>query len=252
MIAAGLMVLGGLLGCFRFRLGAGLAGGAGLALAGWSAMMLGLAEIPLSTASGLVTQAPPGLTVELTRDVGWWLIVAAGGTGVLVFLTSLVLIRRDRDAGLNPWVAALGAAATLVAVAGPLLPQQDARLEDNWRSPVNTDLPTLFFAGRVAQLGVLALTGVIGFLIVRRYGVGMAIGGFSIVAWLALTSLLEQTDNPIGPGIANPGAPNFPFPEPGAAADVMPHAATVGGISVALFCGAVAAIEVVLSRRDDS
>ena len=172
---------------------------------------------------------------------------------MIVFLLSLSLVRREEDTGLNPWVAALGAAATLVAVAGPLLPQNDAKLEDNWSSAtVGIDLPTMFFAGRAAQLGALALTGIIGFLMVRRYGLGLAIGGFSIVAWLALTSLLEQTDTPIGPAIANPGADNYPFPVMGDANDLTPHAATVGGIAVALFCAVVAVLEVALHRRSSS
>lgn len=251
LIAGGLMVIGGLLACFTLRWAGGLAGGAGLALAGWCALMIGLAEVPLAQASaGAVSEQ---VTVTLTRDTGYWLLVAAGGAGVLVFLLSLSVVRRDHDAGLNPFIAALGAAATLVAIAGPVFPQNEATLENNWSSAtLGVDLPAMFFAGRAAQLGLLALTGVIGFLMVRRYGLGLAVGGFSIVFWLALTSLLEQTERPIGPAVANPGADNYPpspFPVLADANDLMPHAATIGGIAVALFCALVAAIEVVLQRR---
>ncbi|MBA3982617.1 MAG: hypothetical protein H0X61_03660 [Acidimicrobiia bacterium] len=254
LIAGGLMVLGGLLACFTLRWGGGLAGGAGLALAGWSALVIGQAEIPLAQASAGTNQPQSEqFAVTLTRDTGYWLVVAAGAAGVLVFLLSLSVARRDQGAGLNPWVAALGAAATLVAVAGPVLPQNDATLEDNWTSAnAGIDLPTMFFAGRAGQLGVLALTGVIGFLMVRRYGLGLAVGGFSIVAWLALTSLLEQTDRPIGPAVANPGAANYPFPVPAADFDLMPHAATIGGIAVALACAVIATIGVALQRRSDT
>ncbi|MDQ3738845.1 MAG: hypothetical protein M3337_06725, partial [Actinomycetota bacterium] len=253
LIAGGLMVLGGLLACFNLRWGGGLAGGAGLALAGWSALVIGLAEIPLGEASAAAGQPQPEqFAVTLTRDTGYWLLIAAGGAGVLVFLLSLALVRRDHDGGLNPWVAALGAVATLVAVAGPLIPQNDASFEDNWSSAPGTDLPTLFFAGRLGQLGVLAFTGVIGFLIVRRYGLGLTIGGFSIVTWLAVTALLEQTESPIGPAVANPGAENFTRPLPADRFDLMPHAATIGGIAVALFCALVAAVTMMLRRRSDA
>lgn len=251
VIAGALMVLGGFLACFNLRWGGGLAGGAGLALAGWCALVIGLAEVPLAEASSVATSPrAEQLSVTLTRDTGYWMLVAAGAAGVIVFLLSLSLVRDKYHAALSPWVAALGAAATLVAVAGPLLPQNDATLEDNWSSAAEgIDLPALFFAGRGAQLAVLAFTGVVGFLMVRRYGLGLAVGGFSIVTWLALTSLLEETPAPIGPALANPGAANFPQPQPAQAADLMPHAATIGGIAAALFCAMIASLEVALRRR---
>ena len=253
LIAATLLLVCGILACWRSRLAAGLAGGAGLALAGWAALIVGLAEVPLAGASTAITNDPTGtLAGELTRDIGYWVVIAAGGAGILAFLASLVLLRRaPAERGLNPWVAALGAAATLVAVAGPLLPERSAQLEDNWTSPVGTDLPTLFFAGRAGQLGALALCGVVGFLVVRRYGLGMAIGGFSIVAWLTVTSLLELSSAPIGPAAANPGADNFPIAVPAEGNDLLPHAATVGGVTIALVCALIALIQVAVSASRD-
>ena len=243
-IAGGVMVLGALLGCFGFRWGGGLAGGAGLALAGWSALIIGQAEVPLAVADTVLkAQQTESFRVTLTRDLGYGLVVGAGVLGVVVFITSLTSIRRDRATNLNPWVAALGAAASLVAAAGPLIPLNDASIENNWSSSGGViDLPTMFFVGRLAQVGLVAFTGLVGFLLVRRYGLGLAAGGFTAVAWLAATALLEQTDNPIGPAIANPGA------ELG---DTIPHAVTIGGLAVALFCLLMAAFEVALSRSPD-
>ncbi len=79
----------------------------------------------------------------------------------------------------------------LVAV-GPLVPIGDATWRDNIRSPdAAIDLPTIFFAGRLAQVALIAFTGVVGFLVVRAYGLGLAAGGLSVAGWLWITSLIE-------------------------------------------------------------
>jgi hypothetical protein len=247
-IAVAAMVSGALLGCFGFRWGGGLAGGAGLALAGWSALMIGLAEIPLAQAESGIQAQSGSFRATLTRDWGYWFIVAAGALGVVTLLASLGSVRRDRATNLNPWVAALGAAASLVAAAGPLVPVNGASIGNNWSSgdsPFDVagigpiDLPTTFFVGRLVQVGLVALTGLAGFLLVRRYGLGLAAGGLTVFAWLAITALLEQTDFPIGPAVANPGA-----------TDTIPHAVTIAGGAVAIFCLLMAAIEVALTRRE--
>ena len=41
------------------------------------------------------------------------------------------------------------------------------------RAHPGSDLPTLFFVGRFVQLGLLLVCGVFGFLLVRRYGLGL-------------------------------------------------------------------------------
>jgi hypothetical protein len=56
------------------------------------------------------------------------------------------------------------------------------------------------------QLGLLAFVGVVGFLSVRRWGLGLAIGGSLPPVWLATSTLFELTDRPVGPGFRNPGA----------------------------------------------
>ena len=53
--------------------------------------------------------------------------------------------------------------------------------------PSGLDWPTLFFAARLVQLGLLVMCGVFGFLLVRRYGLGLAIGGTVVSGWLVST-----------------------------------------------------------------
>ncbi len=192
------MVLGALAWCVGYRWGAGLAGGGGAALAGWVALALGQAEVVVSGA-----QAAGGATA-VSREIGYWGLVAAGGLGLVVLFVSLVRTGDDGRAGLDPWVAALGAMATIAAVIGPLIPIDDADIDLNWSSPPGTDVPTAWFAARFVQLVLLLLCGVFGFLLVRRYGLGLAIGGTVCAGWLVLTAATEQTDRPIGLAVGNP------------------------------------------------
>jgi hypothetical protein len=224
MIVALVVLLAGVIGAgFRQRWGAGLAGGAGLAIAGWVALTIGLSERPIERAVDAVGRpTTEAFTVTITRDVGYWVLLAAGVLGVLTFAVSLGSAGRDRRRGLNPWIASLGAVAAVIAAAGPMLPQGSAAIEDNW-SPGSggLGLPTWFVVGRLVQLGLLAYAGVIGFLLVRRYGLGLAIGGMTVSVWLALSTLLGLGDAPVGPGFANPGSRSDP---------VELHAVTIVGM----------------------
>lgn len=219
------MVLGALAWCGGFRWGAGMAGGGAAGLAGWAILVLGLAENPINAASG--ASEIVGSTV--TRDIGYWCIAAAGVLGLVVLITSLLRAGNDGRAGLDPWVAALGAMATIAAVLGPLIPLNDANLDLNWSSAPGTDVPTLLIVGRFVQLGLLLLCGVFGFLLVRRYGLGLAIGGTIGVGWMVLTTATEQTDAPIGPALYNPGSD-----------DGKPYVVTIVGIGLMIFFALVA------------
>ncbi|MET0325652.1 MAG: zinc ribbon domain-containing protein [Ilumatobacteraceae bacterium] len=230
LLAAGAMVLGALAWCFGYRWGAGLAGGAGAAVAGWAALLLGIAEWRIASAEAAVTPA------TITRDVGYWALVAAGGLGILVLLGSLIRSGRDGRAGLDPWIAALGAVSFLIAAGGPLIPQGTADWSGNINSDsLGVDLPTLFFVGRGVQLGLLALCGVIGFLSVRRYGLGLAVGAAIATGWLLATAATDQTTSPIGPGYENPGS-----------LDLQPHAVTVVGFALVGFFSLVAIVMALL------
>jgi len=217
---AGVMVLGGLLACFGLRWGAGLAGGAGLALAGWAGLSIGLAELPIAIAESVTRTSTEEFTLRVTRDVGWWLIVGIGVIGILVFASSLRAAGTGGHRALNPLIAAATAVASVVLAFGPLIPVGDATFSDNFRSPdANFDLPSALFAGRLGQVALIAAAGVVGMLIVRSYGLGLAAGGTSVAIVLWVASLAELGSRPIGIADRNPGATSS-----------IPHAVTSVGL----------------------
>ena len=113
---------------FGIRWGAGLAGGAGLALAGWAALVIGLAEQPLQAATTAVEQpTTESFTITLTRDLGYWLLLATIVLGGAAFVVSLVLAGNDGRSGLNPWIAALGAVSALIAAGVRSYPRERRR-----------------------------------------------------------------------------------------------------------------------------
>jgi len=240
-IGAAVMVIGGLLACFGLRWGAGLAGGAGLALVGWAGLTIGLAELPIAIAESITRTSSIEFTLRVTRDLGWWLVVGVGVIGAVVFVASLRSIGNGGRAALNPLVAAITAVAMVVLAFGPLVPVNDAAFADNFRSVDPTrDLPAAFFAGRLGQVGLIALAGVVGMLIVRSYGIGLAVGGLSVPLWLWVASIGEVGPNPVGIADRNPGAD-----------DTIPHAVTTVGMvaSIVLLVLAAGLATYRLNRR---
>jgi hypothetical protein len=238
-VGVGAMLLGGLVACWGFRWASGLAGGAGLALVGWAALVLGLVEARIETAEEVTRTSAVGFTLEVTRDLGYWLVVAVAGIGVLVFIASLRLSRTGRRPGLNPWIAAVGAVSALVLAAGPLIPVNGASFSDNFRIAADGDaLPWAFFAGRLGQLALIGVLGAIGFLLVRWYGVGLAAGSVSVATWMWFSSLAELGDTPIGIAWRNPGA-----------TDTTPHAVTTVGMVLTLVILLIAAIAASVQHR---
>jgi hypothetical protein len=230
---ATVMALGGLLACFGFRWGAGLAGGAGLALTGWAAMIAGLAELRIASAESITRQTTDiAFTLKVTRDLGFWLTVAVGVIGVLVFIASLRSFGTGGRPALNPWIGALGAVAGVVLVAGPLLPEGNATFANNFKSATTTlDLPAAYFAGRLVQLALIGFAIVFGLLVVRAYGLGLAAGGVSVAFWMWLSSLLDMGTFPLGIASGNFGA-----------VDSTPHAVTSVGMALTIFMLVVAAV----------
>jgi zinc-ribbon domain len=232
LIAVAAMLIGAVAWCFGYRWGAGLAGGGGAALAGWVALLIGLAEVPINRAETAATLAP----AVVTRDIGYWALAVAGVLGALALLLSLVRAGSDGRSGLDPWVAALAAVAALVAAIGPTIPEGSAEWSGNYSSAsLGVDLPAAFFAGRLVQLGLLALCGVVGFLLVRRYGLGLAVGGAVTAGLMVVTAATGRTDTPIGPAYENPGS-----------IDLKPHAVTVVGMAVLGFFALVAIVMALL------
>lgn len=235
-VGAAMMLVGALLQCFGIRWGAGMAGGAGLAVVGWAAFTLGLAEVPIDSAERITLDpATPGpFTLTVTRDLGYWLIVAVAAIGLIVFAFSLTSAGTGGRRGLNPWTAALGAVSALVVAVGPLITVGGANFDVNFGTD---NLPFVFFAGRLTQLMLIAVTGVVGFLLVRTYGLGLVAGGIGLPLWMWLSSLLEIGDRPLGIAAGNLGS-----------TDTAPHAVTTVGVaSTAIML--VAATTIALLQR---
>ncbi|MGI9645257.1 MAG: hypothetical protein ACR2O6_08120, partial [Ilumatobacteraceae bacterium] len=243
---AAVMAIGGFLACWGFRWGAGIAGGSGLALAGWAGLTIGLVEVRIAIAQSITRTSPEQFTLTVTRDVGYWLIIAAGAMGVVVFAASLRSAGTGGRPSLNPWVAAVGAVSAVVLATGPLIPVGDqAAFADNFRSTnALIDLPTAYFGGRIGQLALIAFAGAVGFLLVRVYGLGLAAGGISVAFWLWLTALLGigedvvTGEQPLGIAAGNFGAPN-----------TEPHIVTTIGMAAMLLSLLVATILAVVQWR---
>lgn len=236
-IGAAAMLIGGLLSCFGLRSGAGIAGGAGLALAGWAAMTIGLVEVPIHSAEGITRNTPTdvnGFELAITRDLGWFLILSVGILGIIVFVTTLRMAGTGGRAGLNPWVAALGAVGAVILAAGPLIPLGEATVDLNLGF---VGLPRAFFAGRLVILSLIAFTGIVGFLSVRTYGLGLAGGGLSIATWLWATTIAGIGDQPVSVAVGNLGT-----------LDTTPHAVTTVGLALSLVMLAVASALAIVNR----
>ncbi len=236
-VGAAVMLIGGLLSCFGLRSGAGIAGGAGLALAGWAAMTIGLVEVPIHSAEGITRNTPTdinGFELAITRDLGWFLILAVGILGVIVFLTTLRMAGTGGRPGLNPWVAAVGAVGAVILAAGPLIPLGEATADLNLGF---VGLPRAFFAGRLVILSLIAFTGIVGFLSVRTYGLGLAGGGLSVATWLWVTTLAGIGDEPVSVAVGNLGT-----------LDTTPHAVTTVGLALSLVMLVVASALAIVSR----
>ncbi|MGB3736113.1 MAG: hypothetical protein WA964_14240 [Ilumatobacter sp.] len=238
-VGAGLMLIGGLLSCFGLRWGAGVAGGAGLSMTGWAAVTLGLVEAPIHAAEGRTLDANEvtAFTLSITRDLGYFLILAIGILGLVAFVVSLRMAGTGGRSGLNPWIAAVGALSAVVLAAGPLITPGGVPLDANLGTAT---FPVEFHAGRLIQLGLIVVTGVVGFLSVRTYGLGLAAGGLSVATWMWITSLAEFGALPQSVGAFNIGS-----------ADTMPHAVTTVGVtaSLALLLIAVTLAAVTRPRR---
>lgn len=207
LVAALTMALGGVAATFGLRWGAGLVGGGGLAAAGLAALTLGFAHIPIEAAQDFAAvPSEIAYTLTITRSLGYWLLVTGGAIGIVAFFASTNDALGERLGGLNPWTAALGALAVSVTAVGPLLPESPAVLSDNWFVIDRPgESPAMLVAMRLVQLGLLAIGGIVGFLSVRRWGLGVAAGAALPSVWLGTSTLFGVGAAPVGPGFRNPG-----------------------------------------------
>lgn len=209
--------------------GHGLVAGAGLAIIGWSMLVLGLVQIPIAEVyDALGTPVAEPYTVTITRRVGYGLVVADVLVGLAVVGISITRLGRPRSDALGPWVAAIGAVGIVLAVVGRVLPLATGS-SDEWGG----EAPVLYLVGRGVQLGLVAVGGIVGFLLVSRVGLGLVIGSLSASAWLAISSLFGAER--LGPTAGDLGADDT-------------HPLALVGIAVAL--AAVVAAGLRSWRRD--
>ena len=187
--------------------GAGMIGGSGLSAAGVAALAIGLIEQPVGAATRFAELgASEAFTVTIERPLGYWMLLATVAAGVVTFFASVNEIFRDRRHDLNPLIGAVGALAVVGAALGPLWPSGSAAFADNWMvGSADGAWPTLLVIARLIQVGALAVGGVLGFLLVRRHGLGLVVGALAPAAWMVATAWIDIGANPIGPAYRNPG-----------------------------------------------
>jgi hypothetical protein len=257
IIGAVLLVVGGAIGATGRRIGVGLAGGTGLALAGFAAFTASQDVAVLDTLKrGL---AERGVTYQLTTtlEVGFWLCIATAVLAAVVAGVSVVGAL-DRRARIHPAVGAAGVLGTLAVVVGSLLPQQGGALADNfssdhavgavqfWKAYFRLTLdidhasqPPITTYLRLLVLFLLLVGGLVGFISGTRCGVGLVIGSVSLSVWLWASSWGEWGDLPFGIASGNVGSTDF-----------APHVVTsIGMVVVLLAVCTGAALALHSSRR---
>ena len=233
IIAAVLLLVGSALGATGRRVGTGLAGGAGLALAGMMGMVIGQVTFEFDATEVSLLGSGGSFTLTTTQEIGFWLAVAAAVLGGVAFFVSLSAGGADGQPPINPVVGVLGVLGTLAVVVGPLIPGEFGSFGDNFS---NEFIPPATLYLRLLVLVLIGVGGLVGFLANRRWGVGMALGAISIGAWQWVTAITESGDRPFGIAGGNFGA-----------ADVTPHVVTTVGVIVMLL--AVAAGFVVAAQQ---
>ncbi len=256
IIATVLLVAGAAVGATGRRIGVGLAGGAGLAIAGFAAFTASQDIAVLDTLKAGLSESGVTYRLTTTLEVGFWLAIAAAVLGAVVAGVSVVGAL-DRRARIHPAVGAAGVLGTLALVIGSLLPQQGGALADNfssdhavgavqfWKAYFRLTMefdhasqPPITTYLRLLVLFLLLVGGLIGFIAGTRWGVGMVLGSVSLSVWLWATSWGELGDRPFGIASGNVGSTNF-----------APHAVTSVGMVVVLITAVVGVVMAVASSR---
>ena len=220
IIAAVLMVAGSALGATGRRFGTGLAGGAGLALAGMMSFMIGQVIAWFDATEVGLMQGGGAFTLTTTQEIGFWLAVTAAVLGVVVFVLSLSGRGNDGHPQVPEVFTILGAVATLLVIVGSLIPGKGAEFADQF---ANDFTPPATLLLRLLVFLLIGVGGIVGFVAGRRWGLGMALGAISIGVWQWITALTESGDFPFGIGGGNYGATEY-----------APHIITTVGIALML------------------
>ncbi len=228
ILAALLLVIGASIGATGRRVGTGLAGGAGLALAGMMGMVLGqVTQLFDSTEFGLLSGGS-SFTLTTTRDIGFWLAVVSAILGGAAFVLSFEGAGHDGHPPIHPAIGALGLLGTAMAVIGPMIPMNDVPFADQFS---NDFTPPATLLLRQLVLILIAVGGVVGFTRNRRWGLGLALGAISVAAWQLITAATESGDIPLSYAGGNPGALDF-----------APHTVTIIGVIAMILAGAAGLI----------
>jgi hypothetical protein len=193
------MAIGTVLSGTGSRLGAGLAGGAGLGMASLAATMMALV---VSSYDGAAETVPAAGAFVLTRtyEAGFFTLVGVVGAGLFAFFVSVWAGGSESRSPMHPAVAALGALAAVVAAASPLIPVDGAALVDNFGGAALTESVA---AVRLVALALLLLAGVVGFLNRRMWGLGAVLGAFGVALWIVVSREAEVGDSPVALGLGN-------------------------------------------------
>jgi hypothetical protein len=229
IIAAVLLIGGSALGATGRRIGTGLAGGAGLALAGMFGMVIGQVTGLFDAQEVSLLSTGGSFTLTTTQEIGFWLAVVAAVLGGVAFCLSFMGGTADGRPPLMPAIGLLGSLGTLAVVVGPLIPGDGAGFGDNFS---NTFIPPATLYLRLLVLVLIGIGGLVGFLANRRWGIGVALGAISIGAWQWITAITESGDLPISIAGGNPGGVDIADP-------FAPHIVTTIGVVVMLLAGAV-------------
>ena len=239
VIGAVLMVVGSCIGATGRRFWSGLAGGAGLAIAGVLGAAVGTGVGLLDTTKVRFVTSGATVTLTTTYGIGWVLAVSAAGLGGVVFLMSLPASTDDHRRRLDPFVALLGILGALAVAVGPLIPGSGGSWSDN---VMVDEVPPVAVYLRLLPLVLVVLGSLAGFTGRRRWGLGMVLGSIAIGAWQTVTALAEIGDMPLGIAGGNPGAVD-------AAHQFRPHVVTMAGVGAVLLALVVNSVVAVVRRR---
>ncbi len=206
ILAALLLIGGAAFGATGRRVGTGLAGGAGLALAGMMGMMLGQVTQLFDAQEVSLMQGGGTFTLTTTQDVGYWLAAIAAVLGLVAFALSLTGSGDDGHPPTNAVIGVAGAVATLLVVVGTLIPGDTANFADQFANDLTPPITLILRAGVLVLIGV---GGITGFISGRRWGLGLALGTISVGVWQWITALTESGDYPLGIAGGNYGATEF-------------------------------------------